>query len=80
MNGEAEYLTKGKHADEADEKKENVYDQLVQVNRGLTMGQRVTGITDRNYAGYAFMLQQIITNCRSIILWMRKNCIPALHI
>lgn len=51
---EAEYLTKGKHADEADEKKENVYDQLVQVNRGLTMGQRVTGITDRNYAGYAF--------------------------
>lgn len=54
VNGEAEYLTKGKHADEADEKKENVYDQLVQVNRGLTMGQRVTGITDRNYAGYAF--------------------------
>lgn len=51
VNGEAEYLTKGKHADE---KKENVYDQLVQVNRGLTMGQRVTGITDRNYAGYAF--------------------------
>ena len=54
VNGEAVYLTKGKHADEADEKKENVYDQLVQVNRGLTMGQRVTGITDRNYAGYAF--------------------------
>ena len=54
VNGEAEYLTKGKHADEADEKKENVYEQLVQVNRGLTMGQRVTGITDRNYAGYAF--------------------------
>ena len=54
VNGEAEYLTKGKHADETDEKKENVYDQLVQVNRGLTMGQRVTGITDRNYAGYAF--------------------------
>lgn len=54
VNGETEYLTKGKHADEADEKKENVYDQLVQVNRGLTMGQRVTGITDRNYAGYAF--------------------------
>lgn len=54
VNGEAEYLTKGKHADEADEKKENVYDQLVQVNWGLTMGQRVTGITDRNYAGYAF--------------------------
>lgn len=54
VNGEAEYLTKGKHADEADEKKENVYDQLVQVNRGLTMGQRVTGITDWNYAGYAF--------------------------
>ena len=54
VNGEAEYLTKGKHADEADEKKEYVYDQLVQVNRGLTMGQRVTGITDRNYAGYAF--------------------------
>ena len=54
VNGEAEYLTKGKHADEADEKKENVYDQLVQVNRGLTMGRRVTGITDRNYAGYAF--------------------------
>lgn len=54
VNGEAEYLTKGKHADEADEKKENVYDQLAQVNRGLTMGQRVTGITDRNYAGYAF--------------------------
>lgn len=54
VNGEAEYLTKGKHADEADEKKENVYDQLVQVNRGLTMGQRVTEITDRNYAGYAF--------------------------
>lgn len=54
VNGEAEYLTKGKHADEADEKKENVYDQLVQVNRGLTMGQCVTGITDRNYAGYAF--------------------------
>lgn len=54
VNGEAEYLTKGKYADEADEKKENVYDQLVQVNRGLTMGQRVTGITDRNYAGYAF--------------------------
>ena len=54
VNGETEYLTKGKHADEADEKKENVYEQLVQVNRGLTMGQRVTGITDRNYAGYAF--------------------------
>lgn len=51
VNGETEYLTKGKHADE---KKENVYEQLVQVNRGLTMGQRVTGITDRNYAGYAF--------------------------
>lgn len=54
VNGETEYLTKGKHADEANEKKENVYEQLVQVNRGLTMGQRVTGITDRNYAGYAF--------------------------
>lgn len=54
VNEETEYLTKGKHADEADEKKENVYEQLVQVNRGLTMGQRVTGITDRNYAGYAF--------------------------
>lgn len=54
VNGETEYLTKGKRADEADEKKENVYEQLVQVNRGLTMGQRVTGITDRNYAGYAF--------------------------
>lgn len=54
VNGEAEYLTKGKHADEADEKKENVYDQLVQANAGITMGQRVTGITDRDYAGYAF--------------------------
>lgn len=54
VNGEAEYLTKGKHADEADEKKENVYDQLVQANADITMGQRVTGITDRNYAGYAF--------------------------
>ncbi len=51
VNGGTEYLTKGKHADE---KKENVYEQLVQVNKGLTMGQRVTGITDRNYAGYAF--------------------------
>lgn len=54
VNGGTEYLTKGKHADEEDEKKENVYEQLVQVNQGLTMGQRVTGITDRNYAGYAF--------------------------
>ncbi len=54
VNGGTEYLTKGKHADEEDEKKENVYEQLVQVNKGLTMGQRVTGITDRNYAGYAF--------------------------
>lgn len=54
VNGEAEYLTKGKHADEADEKKENVYDQLVQANADITMGQRVTGITDRDYAGYAF--------------------------
>lgn len=54
VNGEAEYLTKGKHADEADEKKENVYDQLVQANADIIMGQRVTGITDRDYAGYAF--------------------------
>ena len=68
VNGEAEYLTKGKHADEADEKKENVYDQLVQVNRGLTMGQRVTGITDRNYAGYAFYQEGNIQR------WQMENC------
>lgn len=54
VNGEAEYLTKGKHAAETDEKKENVYEQLVRANTGVTTGQRVTGITDRDYAGYAF--------------------------
>ena len=80
VNGGTEYLTKGKHADEEDEKKENDYEQLVQVNKGLTMGQRVTGLQTGIMPDMLFMLQQIITNCRSIILWMRKNCIPALNI
>lgn len=55
VNGEEDYLTKGKQTgEEVFEKKEEVYEKLAEKNSTLSSGQQVTGITDRDYAGYAF--------------------------
>lgn len=54
VNGGDAYLTKGTQPADRVEAEEHVYGQLVEENAGLTMGQRVTGIKSREYAGYAF--------------------------
>ncbi len=55
MNGKEDYLTKGKQTgEEASDRKEEVYGKLAEKNSTLSSGQQVTGITDRDYAGYAF--------------------------
>lgn len=54
VNGEDACLTEDAQSGNVSKAEESVYGQLVKENEELTTGQRVIGIKNRNYAGYAF--------------------------